>query len=255
MAYGNNSRTWTANGNINPAVFVKFDPSLAWYVLQAGVGDFPIGISQPGQQFVPFSVPGGSIPQYAATQGYPLLVFQELDYCMLTIGTGGALADTWVKPDANGAGVATLAGEPGFAFVYTAASAGDLAYVRFQRANNNPGASAVLTTAVSLTATAYQAKVGYTILVTATGQTITLPVANTVPNGTLKIINTVASSNTAVLPGNGTDSVVFTNLTIAAGHGIINTTATAKAGDAVDLISDGVSKWYAYNSEGTWAAD
>ena len=249
-----NKPAFQANGTIAAATAVKIDTSTNFACLQAVAGDPAIGIAQLGQEYSPLTIGGVSLPTFAATNGDPIHVFFDGEFTEVQLG-GTVAAGTFCTPDSNGYAVAATGGQPIFCQTITAGVANDLVpcIVKIVPATNSKN---VISTAVSVSLTTDQVLSNPIVIVTATGQTVTLPGAATAPGGTVRVFNAVAASNTAVLPGvTGTDAVQGNNLTIATGHGIINSSAGAHLGDTVTLVSDGVSKWNIADIIGTWAAD
>ena len=95
-----------ASGNINRMRFVKI--SGAHTVAQAGVADqgAAIGVSQRGVENTP--LPGAST--LAASSGKPVQIYGLGEMCQLESG-GVVAAGAFVKPDADGKGVAIEGGE------------------------------------------------------------------------------------------------------------------------------------------------
>jgi hypothetical protein len=94
------------------------------------------------------------------------------------------------------------------------------------------------------------------VLNAAASKTITLPSAAT-PGLRFTLVHQVATSSGAghLIDPAGTDLVRGNGVTPAAGKGIVNTQATSRIGDAIELVSDGVSAWYITNLTGTWARE
>lgn len=86
--------------------------------------------------------------------------------------------------------------------------------------------------------------------------TYTLPKASVVGPGYTVIVMTgtvPASVGTTVTP-NAADKFAGNGFNAkTAGQTLVNTQASAAVGDQVDLISDGVSRWFVLNKVGTWA--
>lgn len=85
---------------------------------------------------------------------------------------------------------------------------------------------------------------------------VTLPKASTVGAGYTVIVMTAtvpSATGTTVTP-NAADKFAGNGFNAkTAGQTLVNTQATAAVGDQVDLISDGVSRWFVLNKVGTWA--
>jgi hypothetical protein len=85
---------------------------------------------------------------------------------------------------------------------------------------------------------------------------LTLPAANAVvPNVTWTFVVKVAptSGNGYEVDPIGTDVMRGNGFTPAAAKGARNTQATARIGDCLDLVSNGVDAWYIVGVIGTWA--
>ena len=107
---------FVANGEIFPARFVKISAatvngttySADFAVVQCGVGDDIIGVSQEGSLAPPGiaeALVGGTQTYPAATLGKTLKIFGLGDVCVVTAGTGGCTAGSKVKSDADGKAV------------------------------------------------------------------------------------------------------------------------------------------------------
>lgn len=94
----------TAQGNINPSVFVKLDTSNNLSVLQAGAGDATFGVMWEGT----LNAPGTSADAgYAATSGDGASIYGPGSVCLLAVGSGGWTAGDLLKSDASGNGITT----------------------------------------------------------------------------------------------------------------------------------------------------
>lgn len=98
-------RVMYAGGNINPARFVKLDPSNNNTVLEADAGEVIIGISQEGTRVAP--TPDAS--QYAAIAGENLQVFTPMQTCKLLLGAA-VTTERRLKADADGKGTPVVGG-------------------------------------------------------------------------------------------------------------------------------------------------
>jgi hypothetical protein len=93
-----------ANGNINPATFIKLDTTTLGRCLQSGAGDICFGISQPGTDSAPYPNLDST---YAAVAGEQLKIFVRDDkYALLRIGGTVSIQDRQ-KSDSTGRGVTT----------------------------------------------------------------------------------------------------------------------------------------------------
>lgn len=97
------SRSYLCNGNVSPSRFIKLDTSkTGGWVLQAGAGDVPIGVSQPGVRQPPLA---GLDDGYAGVQGVNQIESLEAeDEGWLQAGAAVTLGDL-LKPDSSGRGV------------------------------------------------------------------------------------------------------------------------------------------------------
>lgn len=96
------SRSYLANGNIYPSRFVKLDSSGEGYVLQAGAGDTPVGVSQAGTRLPPIE---GYDDGYAAVQNVEaVLVYEATDECWLEVGAAVSNGDL-LKPSTDGVAI------------------------------------------------------------------------------------------------------------------------------------------------------
>lgn len=102
------------------------------------------------------------------------------------------------------------------------------------------------TTAYTVTA----ADSGLIIKVTGT-TTITLPA--TALGIKVRIFNANADGVAITVSPNSADKIVGNGFTAADDKDAINTAATAKYGDFIDLLGDGVDGWYIQSIKGTWA--
>ena len=91
---------------------------------------------------------------------------------------------------------------------------------------------------------------GYLLVVTADAQTITLP--STVVGYCYKIMNGTTGQILTISPA-AIDMIMGAGLTAADDKDLINTAVTAKRGDYVVLVGDGVNGWYILDMVGTWA--
>lgn len=91
---------------------------------------------------------------------------------------------------------------------------------------------------------------GLIIKVTGT-TTITLPA--TALGIRVRIQNANANGVAITVSPNASDAIYGNGFTAAADKDAINTAATAKYGDYIDLLGDGVDGWYIQGIKGTWA--
>lgn len=96
----------TAQGNINPSVFVKLDTSNNLSVLQAGAGAGTFAVSWEGTKYAPGTAADNG---YAAESGDGITLYGPGSVCLLAVGSGGWTAGDLLKSDANGNGVTTTA--------------------------------------------------------------------------------------------------------------------------------------------------
>jgi hypothetical protein len=116
--------SFTAGGNIAPRRFVKLH-SAAHQVVQAVANDRAIGVSQEGSGSTP--IPGAST--LAATAGNPVRVYQIGETCELEVAAATAV-NAYLKPDANGMGVAVAAANYASAQALTSTAAAGICLVR-----------------------------------------------------------------------------------------------------------------------------
>lgn len=96
------SMSFLASGSVAPCRFIKQDTSNEGYVLAAGAGDLPFGVSQPGTRLPPID---GFDDGFAATQNTAsLTVYTAQDECWLEIGAAVTNGD-YLKPSTNGVGI------------------------------------------------------------------------------------------------------------------------------------------------------
>ena len=240
-----------AGGNILPQSFVKMDPSNGLQCLQAGSGDTPVGISGNWSRFA-----GGT----AADDGNEAIAteFPEVrcpgSICPLVCGTTGTwTTGVFLKPDSLGYGTpVTSATDIAGAFALAPANPGEAGRViTLMPGGQGPGTAvtSVVTTAVSLTATPGQS--GFTFIVTATGQTITLPTA--VVGLRYKVVASHAlAGGSLTVAIQGTDEMNGNGFTVAVGKGA--TDATVTAGDFIEVTCLAANQWYitAINVAGNW---
>jgi hypothetical protein len=96
------SVSFVASGNAYPSRFMAGVVGTDYRVFQATATDAPIGISQMGTQEAPGTDADSG---YAATTGKQLRVYGPGEVALLEIG-GNVSAFDYLKPDANGKGVA-----------------------------------------------------------------------------------------------------------------------------------------------------
>lgn len=97
------SQSFVTNGNVTPCRFVKLDTTkTGGYCLQAGSGDRPIGVAQPGTRQPPMA---GLDDGFAGVAGVnEIIVFTETDVCAVEIAASVTAGD-YLKPDTNGRAV------------------------------------------------------------------------------------------------------------------------------------------------------
>lgn len=129
MSYESASNTYVAAGNIEPAVFVAGSGTTANTVVQANATSEVIGVSVMQTATAPDSLNTGT--QYAAVANGTIGVFEIGKYCYLKLGTGGCSAWSKLKPDANGAAVATTTtGDKYYARAREAGAAGEFVFAQ-----------------------------------------------------------------------------------------------------------------------------
>jgi hypothetical protein len=120
---------------------------------------------------------------------------------------------------------------------------------------DSPGLIA-LTAAGALTAVQSGGTLPLVTLNLAAGFIVTLPAANSVPGGAGYVFVAViapTSGNGYEVDPVGADVMRGNGFTPAAAKGARNTQATARIGDSLTVLSDGVSAWYIAGLTGTWA--
>ncbi len=107
---------------------------------------------------------------------------------------------------------------------------------------------------ISASETLDEADVGQIIDVDTDAQVLTLPA--TVVGMRFRIRN--AGADAAVLvtvSPNASDKIMGCGITSADNKDLLNTKATAKKGDYLDLLGDGVNGWYIQEMRGTWVRE
>ncbi|MFZ9077505.1 MAG: hypothetical protein ACO23H_03155 [Alphaproteobacteria bacterium] len=119
-----NGQQYQASANINVSVFVKLSGDNT--VETAGAGDQAIGVMHESAWDTPIPNANDTIavPQYQSKR-----VYQDTESCEVIVGSGGLAAGDFVKPDANGHGVAATTGEIYSAVCTTGNTAGARAKV------------------------------------------------------------------------------------------------------------------------------
>jgi hypothetical protein len=256
-----------AGGNLRPMSFAKLDTSNDLTFLQAGAGDTPTGITDTYSQFA------GGTP---ADTG---LLASAGDFVgVATVGSVVPLqcgaAGTWgpgvmLKPDASGFGTPTSGiGDIAGAVSLYGATPGTQSRVRVIDPTVAGVGQVAVTVVASGNITLTSANSGQTIYLTAASadQVVTLPTFTTAVVGQIFTIvsNSVggtvgttitAPSGTSVFGTIDDGPVVITG---ASGKGLINTHATAAAGDSVVLkcVSNNGTSACAFeivDSTGIWA--
>lgn len=100
------SRSFTCNGNVKPARFVKQVTTKPYWVVQStdgagSAGDASVGISQEGTHLPPYSPLDDT---YAGILNDEILVYTEGDECMMEIGLA-VVAGDMLKSDSVGRGI------------------------------------------------------------------------------------------------------------------------------------------------------
>jgi hypothetical protein len=102
--------------------------------------------------------------------------------------------------------------------------------------------------------TAAEGDVGMVNDIDTDGVVVTLPA--TVAGMTFRFRNAGADAAVGIsLSPNAVDKIMGVGLTSADNKDLINTKATAKKGDFVTLVGDGVNGWYVQELVGTWARE
>lgn len=99
---------------------------------------------------------------------------------------------------------------------------------------------------------------GKVVVVNATAtKTISLPAASAGAGMRFVVTHQVATATGAghLVDPAGTDQVRGNGFTAANGKGAVCTQATARVGDSITVVSDGVSAWYIESVTGTWARE
>lgn len=125
-------------------------------------------------------------------------------------------------------------------------------------AQSGTSRSKSLVKTITASATLSPGDAGVVLVNLSTSATATLPSAARAGRGaTYTIVNVVAtaSGTGTFVDLTGTDTMVGNGFTAAAGKGAVNTQATSRAGDAITVVSDGVSAWYIVSLTGTWARE
>lgn len=95
---------------------------------------------------------------------------------------------------------------------------------------------------------------GYITYIDTDAVVITLPA--TVVGYTYTFVNAGGDGAVAItLSPNASDKIMGAGLTAADNKDLINTKATARRGDSVTLIGDGVNGWFVQRMTGTWARE
>jgi hypothetical protein len=235
-----------ANGNIPCAGFVAFDPSNDDYALPASAGGVCIGVSYPGTNVPP--VPGTNA--YSATAGQPVTVYMTGAVVEILVGSSNVTRG-YVKPDSNGLATNAFPGDIAGAIIYENASAGEFVTGQVLPPGfvvpGATGAGSIVTTATGLTATPAQS--GTTFVVTATGQTITLPLG-TVGMKFRVIAGAGAAGGAVTVAMNPADSLHGNGFTPAAGKGAVD--STAADGDWIEVQCIATNNWTIISIKGTW---
>jgi hypothetical protein len=124
------------------------------------------------------------------------------------------------------------------------------------------GKQRVSTVTTSQTLTA--ADTGTTYFIATDALTMTLPACATAGAGTTyKFVNTGADGNNIITISPNASDAIHGTITLAASvvelsgtddKDLINTKATAKTGNSVELVTNGTD-WYVQNSTGIWASE
>lgn len=126
-----------------------------------------------------------------------------------------------------------------------------MAYTRFGRIIEADKPTTSVTDNVTLDTT----QIGDDILVEADAKVITLPA--TVVGYRYRIINWMADGQCLVtISPNASDKIMGGQFTTGTDDkDAYNTKATAKKGDFIELIADGVHGWFVHSITGTWASE
>lgn len=107
---------------------------------------------------------------------------------------------------------------------------------------------------VSVDTTLAETDVGQIVDVDTDAKVITLPA--TVVGMRFRIRNAGADGAVLVtVSPNANDKIMGCGITSADDKDLLNTKATAKKGDYIDLLGDGVNGWYIQEMRGTWARE
>lgn len=107
---------------------------------------------------------------------------------------------------------------------------------------------------LSADTTLAEADVGKIIDVDTDAKVLTLPA--TVVGMRFRIRNAGADGAVLVtVSPNAADKIMGVGITSADNKDLLNTKATAKKGDYIDLLGDGVNGWYVQELRGTWARE
>lgn len=105
---------------------------------------------------------------------------------------------------------------------------------------------------LSVDTTLGEAHVGMILDIDTDAKTLTLPA--TVVGMRFRIRNAGADGTVLVtVSPNASDKIMGVGLTAADDKDLLNAKATAKKGDYLDLLGDGVNGWYVQEIRGTWA--
>lgn len=98
--------TLKASGDINPCRFITVSGQMT--VAESNAGNVPLGISGESTRDAP--LPSGQSTLHAKS-GDPVVKHMVGSVCLLEAGTGGMTANNLLKPDADGKGINSAAGD------------------------------------------------------------------------------------------------------------------------------------------------
>ena len=137
-------KSYRAGGTIRRCRFVKLSTTANNTILEADANEVVFGVSQEAGREAPIPSVTADPPE-AAQSGDQLNVFQNSEYCLLEIGSGGVTSGGRLKSDADGKGVAiattgTTIQHIG-AIAQATCAAGELCPVQVYRSSERPALS------------------------------------------------------------------------------------------------------------------
>ena len=256
-------KTFTADGTVNLAAFIKYNGSntSGYTVLNCGLGDIPTaGIGD--LQADNFSYSGQPGTPVCAVLGE--VVEAYIWGCQVPLTAGGTWpgAGSFLKPDANGFGIVANPGDVYGAISLCGAAAGDIPEVVVCQPSVVPTTGGAIN---SIAASSTLAS-GGTVYVTAADVVVTLPPVAS--KATVRVVTNAATGTLTGATGAGTlikinpADVTAGNVkmfghditTPAFSKGLVNTKATAIQGDTCEVRSDGFN-WFEFPVNGTWTRE